>query len=174
MRLKLVAGFLVAPLAFFALTAMSYRADFFSINFPDGWTAPEKTPDGLYVTKSLDGAANCNASSVVSPDYAGKSHQELNEALPGMTLEDWADHFAVPASQITVKDDEKRHVGDLWLHVATFTVAPGGSIPQQTMFRYALVLSPGRINMAGCYAAAADFPAYAAIFEAVVSSLRPL
>lgn len=174
MRLKFAAALLAAPLAVFALSAMSFRGDQFSINFPDGWTTPEKADGGLNVVKSPDGSVNCNASRASIPDYVGKTLAELNTEIPGMTREDWAAHLDIPVDQIVVTNDEKRHIGDHWLHVATFTLGAGGVVPQPTTVRYGMMAVPGSIFMVGCYAATPSFGAWFDTFEATVSSLRPL
>jgi hypothetical protein len=174
MRLSSLARLLAAPLAFLAFAGLTFRGDHFTIDFPEGWTAPEKSADDIYSSYSPDKKVNCNAHTALVAALDGKTYAQLAADFPGMDRDGWADLLGVEPANIAVTEGEKRQIGEATLHIATFTLAPGGIVKQTTMVRYAAVISPGKVNMSGCYALPADFNAYRSVFEQTVSSLRPL
>jgi hypothetical protein len=174
MRLDLTVRLLAAPLAFIVFAGLAFRGDHFTIDFPEGWTAPARNADGVYSSYSPDRTVNCNAHTALIPELDGKTYAQLAEDFPGMDRDGWADILAVEPETLTVTEGERRKIGEAWLHVATFTLTPGKMVKQTTMVRYAAVISPGKVNMSGCYALPGDFGAFRTVFENTVSSLRPL
>jgi hypothetical protein len=174
MRPGQIAQLLAAPLAFVVFAGLTFRGEHFTIDYPEGWSAPVKSADGIYSSYSPDRRVNCNAHTALIPALDGKTHTQLAEDFPGMDRDGWADLLGVVPETLTVTEGERRQIGEAWLHVATFTLTPGKSVKQTTMVRYAAVISPGKVNMSGCYALPAEFGAHRAVFEKTVSSLRPL
>jgi hypothetical protein len=76
----------------------------------------------------------------------------------------------VKPAQITVVKSELRPFADAYFHVATLRLQLD---TQDVTARYGFYVLPGRVSMAGCYAASPDYAAHSALFEKTIDSLRP-
>jgi hypothetical protein len=171
--LKRTAGILAAPFAFLVFTGLNFRGDQFTITFPDGWSTPAVS-NTVFTTKSPDGAVNCNAHTTPVPDLSDYTAELIREEFGFFSTADWADLLGIAPEQMIVSEPERIDVNGAWLHVATFTISTGGIIKQPTKVRYAAIVTPGKVNMSGCYALPGDFDAHRPTFDRVVKSLRPL
>jgi len=160
-----------APLALLALTAGVFRGEGFSINFPDGWSAPTES-NGIFTTRETGQAgANCNVESRKLATLDGLTQAEINADYDHVfSLAEWADFLGLKASELTIIAGEVRRLGEHRLQIATFRVQQPDV---DVTVRYAFLVTPGRVVMAGCYAGTAVFPAYAVIYESAIGSLLP-
>jgi hypothetical protein len=161
-----------APLALLALTAGVFKGEGFSINFPDGWSAPAQNSDGIFTTHEAgQTGANCNVENRKVAALDGQTQAEINADFDHVfSLAEWADFLGLETGQITIVSDEVRRLGEHRLQIATLGVKQGDV---EASVRYAFFVMPGRVLMAGCYAATTVFPAYAVMYDAAISSLLP-
>lgn len=173
MKPALLARFLAAPLALFALTAAVHRAEGLQINFPDGWSTPEKDANGITTsTEPGDSGSNCNIENKKLASLDGKTQSDLNtEYGQVFAVADWADFLAVSEDSITIIAGEVRPVGELRQQLATLRVILDAET--DVTLRYGFYVVPGRIVMTGCYARTDRFPAYATMYDAVIKSALP-
>jgi hypothetical protein len=172
MTFKQLVHFLAPPLAVLALTGAHYHGDRLSITFPDGWSAPaEKDTKGLVETREADPGANCNVQTTDIASMAGDTLEEINSVYGHVFKQaDWADLLGVDEKQLTVVASEIRPFADAYFHIGTLRIQING---QDVRARYGFYVLPGRVTMAGCYAAAPDYAAHSALFEKTIDSFRP-
>jgi hypothetical protein len=161
-----------APLALLALTAGVFKGEGFSINFPDGWSAPAQDSDGIFTTNEAgQTGANCNVENRKLAALDGLTQAEINADYDHVfSLAEWSDFLALETSQITIISGEVRRLGEHRLQIATLRIKQADV---DVTVRYAFFVMPGRVLMAGCYAEATVFPAYAVMYESAISSLLP-
>lgn len=172
MSLKLVGRLCVTLLGALALTAGVYHGDKVTINFPDGWSAPETDADGIISSKQGENGANCNIDARNLATIADMTMAEINAEFGHVfQVPDWADFLTLAPEDITLIASDVRPLGDAIFHIATMKIALEDA--DDAMVRYGFYVLPGRVVMAGCYVEESLYPIYTSLFEATVSSLRP-
>lgn len=172
MKPSTLAQALAAPLAVLALTAAIHRGEGFQVNFPDGWSAPKMDADGITTsTEPGDSGANCNIENKKLATLDGLTQAELNEQYDHLfSPAEWSDFLSLPAEDIAIIAGEVRRVGELRQQVATLKVTFDAT---EVSVSYGFYTLPGRVLMTGCYVQAEFYPAYAALYESVISSTLP-
>lgn len=173
-RPGILARLLAAPLAFMAFTGLYHRGTQFTIEFPDGWSAPSSAGNDIIQVKNETAGVICNAQTNFMATLKDSRLADLNARYSTVfTAADWADFLSVPVDEISVRTGERRPFGDAFFQVATLDVKPGTFVSSATVIRFGTYILPGRVTMAACYASAASYADWEAVFEKTVSSLRP-
>ncbi len=173
-RLETLARLLAAPLAFVMLTGLYHRGVQFTVEFPDGWSAPTSLDNNIVEIKNEAAGVICNAQSNFMATLKGSRLEDLNQRYNLVfKAADWANLLSIPENEVSVRKGERRAFGDAFFQIATLDVKAGTFVPSDTVIRFGVYILPDRVTMAGCYASAASYSAWEAIFDKTVSSLRP-
>lgn len=172
MSTGLIGRLFATSLGALALTAGVYHGDKVTMNFPDGWSAPETDVDGIVSSKQGENGANCNIDVREVTAIADMTMAEINAEFGHVfQVPDWADFLSLKPEDITLMASDIRPLGDAVFHIATMKIAVEDA--DDAMARFGFYVLPGRVVMAGCYVEASLYPIYTSLFEATVSSLRP-
>jgi hypothetical protein len=171
--MKLIAKLALAPLVIFALTGAVYHGDRVTIDFPDGWSAPETDSDGLISSRPPGGGGpNCNIQFNSPPGLANQTVAEINSTYGhAFDLAEWVDFLGMKTDDVTVIESSLKTVDGNLFHVATLRVRAKADVA--AMVRYGFFIAPDRVTMAGCYVSADKYDAYSAAFDHTINSLRP-
>lgn len=169
-----LANLLAPPLAFIMLTGLYHRGTQFTIEFPDGWSAPSALDNNIVESKNEAAGVICNAQTNFMPTLKDTRLEGLNQQYStAFNAEEWASLLTIPAAEITVRNGERLPFGDAFFQIATLDVKAGSFVPNNTTIRFGFYVLPDRITMAGCYASASSYPAWQETFDKTVRSLRP-
>lgn len=166
--------FLVAAAAF-GLAGFTDAGKHFTIDFPQGWSAPTIDDDGS-AHSDAPSPLNvfCRANSVDLESLKGAKQAALNsEYSKPLDKPTWAGVFSVDAAKIEISEGQARLVEGHIVQFVTMTMA-ADVIGAPMKGRFVSHILPGHMINAGCFAPPESFDAMGPTFEKVVTSLKPL
>ena len=167
---------LLVLVAAVSLAAFTHKTKLYSIEFPQGWSAPVTDERGNAQSNApgSDDLVWCRANSNVMPSLKDSTQAQLNkEYAAPLDQATWADVLSVDRAKITLIDGQARVVNGVIVQFATISFAHD-VLGLEAKGRFASHIMPGRMVNAGCFAGTAAYAGVKDVLEKVVTSLKPL
>jgi hypothetical protein len=148
----------------------------FTIDFPNGWSAPTIDDDDGSAHADAPSPVNvfCRANSVNLASLKGATQTGLNsEYSKPLDKPTWAGVLSVDAAKVEISEGQARLVDGRIVQFVTMTLA-ADILGAPMKARFVSHILPGHMVNAACFAPPGSFDAMRPTFEAVVSSLKPL
>jgi hypothetical protein len=165
---------LIAAVAALALAGFTDKGKNFSIDFPQGWSAPVEDAQGNAQSNAPDGSFYCRANSVTLASLKDATQSSLNAQYKApLDLETWAGVLSVDATKVQIAEGDARLVNGRIVQSVTMTLG-AEVLGSPKKARFVSYILPGRMVNAGCFAGIESFDGTRAVFEATLKSLKPL
>lgn len=166
---------LLAAAALLGLAAFTDSGNHFTIDFPEGWSAPAADADGNVQSDApaAAGKAWCRANSNAMPDLTATQDQINTVYSSPWDLATWASVLSVDPSKMQIAEGEARIVDGHVVQVVTMTLAPD-LMGAEAKARFVSHVMTGRMVNAGCFSPSEAYDGMKTLFETVVSSLKPI